>query len=165
LLIGPTGADSAPGPTPRLVDVYAGSQTALVDLDRRRVIPLKAGDAVLGTRGPHALVRRGSKLLGFHADTGALSPLANDLGRIVDQLANDEVVYAAPYVVNLRTLQVLGRQERAVLALARDGRTLTATTEPATVPELFGGPLRWLAPDASKDASRADCSCQKGSRR
>jgi len=61
-----TGIDAAPDfSSPRFVPVRPGAETALLDLEARRLIRLGADAVVLGTAGTTALVRRGSRLLAF----------------------------------------------------------------------------------------------------
>lgn len=135
----------------RLVPLYPGSEAALVDLDRRELLPLPPGSRVLSTRGPLALIWRGSELSSYDARTKSERPLAHGVLKNPDLLQTGGTVLLSPFVVTdidgpARTAP------HAPLALTATGFVLTAseTAEPA-VPGANGtirGPLHWVEAEA-----------------
>lgn len=143
--IGPAGGDTWPALTPRLVALYPGRDTVLVDLERRSVEPLRPNDVVIATAGPKALIRRGSTLLVHDVDGAPESTLATNAEVAGEHRVTGTFAYAAPYVVDVAVARLAGKVHGALLALGADGRALVAARD-ATEGELARGPLTWAAP-------------------
>jgi hypothetical protein len=127
------------------VALYPGKDSVLLDLDQRSTVALKAGDAVLGTLGPRAIFRRDHQLMLRDVTADSEVVLADGL-RSTRSLANGPWVAIAPLVANLETGALAGRVERRPLALAPDGRVLTARGGDADAEHLATGPLAWERP-------------------
>lgn len=143
--IGPAGDDTWPSLTPRLVAVYPGSDTVLVDLERESAATLRPNDVVIATYASTALIRRGSALLVHDVDGAPERTLAADAEVDGDFRVAGSFAYAAPYLVDLAGARLVGKLRGAVLALDRDGRALTAARD-ASDTELARGPLTWVTP-------------------
>ncbi len=76
----PLALDRWPEPPARLVPLYPGPDTVLVDLERRRTLATKPGDRVLATLGTRAYLLRGRALVVFDAERGAERVLLDDAG-------------------------------------------------------------------------------------
>jgi hypothetical protein len=143
------GSDRPPGPPSRLVALYPGSDTLLLDLETRRSVKVNGGGMVLATHGTVALVRRKRVLLLVDGTDGSERVLAGDLSPSLESFANGAVAFAAPWVVSLEAGKVLGRIEGRAYALAPNGRALVARGGDADADRLAVGPLAWLSPVAS----------------
>lgn len=136
--------------TPRLLALYPGRESVLLDLERRVLVPLQAGDLVLCTHGRTALVQRAGELWTFDVESGARTFLKGDLAAQPDVLLSSPAVYVAPWVVDVREGKVLGRYDapRPPLALAESGQLLVwaAAKAPGNGADLPRGPLRWTEP-------------------
>lgn len=133
---------------PRLLALYPGQASVLLDLERRLLVTLQPGDLVLCTHGKTALVQRARELWTFDVESGARTFLTGDLAAQPDVLLNAPVVYVSPWVVDVSQSKLLGRFHDAgpPLAVARDGRLLTWASQGPSAADLPLGPLRWSAP-------------------
>jgi hypothetical protein len=145
------GIDLAPSdrlqpcePWPRLLAVYPGKNTELIDLEARTLRPLQSGDLVLCTHRSSALIQRGSELLLFDADTGLTARLAEGVAELPDILLSPPSVLASPLVVDVAERRLIGHIDPRAhpLALTRDGRVLMARAN-AGPRDFELGPLRW----------------------
>jgi hypothetical protein len=134
---------SAPG-APRLVPLYPGADTVLVDLERRAVLRLTPGDRVITTVADRALLLRGRRLVAYQVGT-AEKPLGAEITPLEHVLRAGTVVALPPVAVDAATGTVLGKVPASPLALATDGSVLVAAA-PADASRLARGPLRWVRP-------------------
>jgi len=152
--VAPQSHDRWPGATPRLVAVYPGAGALLVDMDRRRTIPLAAGDAVIATSGARALVRRGRSLRLFDAATGKWQPLAGTTDLHPHLVRSGQVAVVSPLVVDVGKGKLLGQVEQRPLAVTTTGSVLVAVGGDATADRLAIGPLRWVSPSPVPTGSK-----------
>jgi len=137
--------DRTAGPPARLVPLYPGRDSVLLDLERRETVALRAGDAVLATRDSRALYRRDRELLLRDVTADAEVELAGDLSS-TESVTNGPWVAIAPVVANLETGTLSGRFQGRPLAVAPDGRVLVARGGDADGEHLALGPLTWQSP-------------------
>jgi hypothetical protein len=130
---------------PRLVALYPGLEAALLDADRRELLPLKTSDVVLATRGARALIRRGNTLLFYDADSRSEQPLPVTLERYPELLVTAPFVFISPALVNLETGTLVGRSSARPLALSSEGQLLIAEVA-ADGARVARGPLHWQTP-------------------
>jgi hypothetical protein len=131
--------------SPRLVPLYPGLETALLDTDRRELLPLKTADVVLATRGARALVRRGNTLLFYDADNRSEQLLPVTLDRYPQLLVTPPFVYLSPALVDLDAAALVGRSSARPLALSSEGQLLISELS-ADGARLARGPLHWQTP-------------------
>jgi len=131
--------------SPRLVALYPGLETALLDADRRELLALKTSDVVLATRGARALVRRGNALLFYDADSRSERPLPVTLDRYPQLLSTPPFVFISPALVNLDTAALVGLSAARPLALSSEGQLLLSEVAPDGS-RLARGPLHWQTP-------------------
>lgn len=143
--------DRWPAHTPRLVPLYPGPDTALLDLDTRKLTRLKHGDLVIATSRARALVRRRRKLVVHDADTGHEKTLPGRTDRLPDQRVNGHLAVVAPLVVDLDAGTVLGKVSRRPLAISSAGLVLVAEGRQAQAHQLSLGPLRWVEPSRREE--------------
>jgi hypothetical protein len=143
----PTSIDRWPVvPPPRLVPLYPGSEVMLIDLDRKKGLPLKPRDRVITTSGARALVRRARSIVLYDADTASETLLLADSGRFADVVVAGSVVAIGSQVIDLNQAKLLGNVEGRPLALTREGDVLLADGGAASAERLARGPLRWRKP-------------------
>jgi hypothetical protein len=131
--------------SPRLIALYPGLETALLDADRRELLPLKTSDVVLATRGARALVRRGNALLFYDADSRSEQLLPVTLARYPRLLVTHPFVFISPALVSLDTGLLVGRSTAQPLALSSEGQLLLSEVA-ADGARLARGPLHWQTP-------------------
>jgi hypothetical protein len=133
---------------PRLVPLHPGGDAALLDLDRREVEMLTAGDRIIATSGTRALVLRGRSLVLHELGRGD-----RELGREILPLAHiarmGSVFFVPPYVVDVASGQLLGRADDRAFAVATDGALLVGGGAPDAA-HFARGPLRWKAVGAGR---------------
>jgi hypothetical protein len=130
---------------PRLVALYPGPDTTLFDADRRELVPFRSRDVVLATRAGRALIRRGSTLLFYDADSRTEQILPVTLERFPSLLLTLPFVFVSPALVNLDTATLAGTSTSRPLALSSEGKLLVPEVE-ADGSRIARGPLRWLTP-------------------
>jgi hypothetical protein len=138
-------SDREPDGSPRLVALYPGTDTVLLDAEKRELLPLQPGDSVLTVRAALALVRRGNALLIYDADTHAEHALPGTLDRYPQVLLSAPYAFVSPLLVNLDAAAVVGQSKRHALALSNTGQLLLSDADP-DVSGLTHGPLRWQTP-------------------
>jgi len=132
---------------PRLVALYPGLETVLLDADRRELISLKTSDVVLATRAGRALVRRGNTLLFFDADRRTEQALPVTLDRYPQLLLTAPFVFISPALVNLDSAALVGTSTARPLSLSSEGQLLMPQKEAeADGTRVARGPLHWLTP-------------------
>lgn len=141
--------DSPPIVAPRLLPVYPGSATSLLDLDRRQLIPLQVGDLVLHTHDMQALLQRGSRLWRFDATSNEREELNLKTDRNSLLLRQGRFAFISPVLVDLGEKAPPRRLDRRPLALGSGGRLLVPTQsgEPDRAPQ---GPFSWAPAPAEK---------------
>lgn len=158
LEVQPLALDRYPEPGVRLVALYPGMDTVLVDLEKRRTQTLKPGDRVLATIGARAFLLRKSSLVVLDVDAVAERTLVADTGRFPRTLVELPVAVVGPLVLDLATERVLGSFEGRPLALTRAGDVLLAEGRAPSAGAVLRGPLRFRRPGASsgdRDAGHA----------
>ncbi|MEP7052311.1 MAG: hypothetical protein ABJB12_18235 [Pseudomonadota bacterium] len=143
--------DREVGDPARLVALYPGAETVLFDADKREVWKLQPGDSVIATRAARALVRRGSALVMYDADTHSEQALPGTLNKYPEVLVTPPFAFVSPVLVNVDTAQIAGTLEQRPLALSSTGQLLVGDSDPDNS-GLTRGPLHWLTPErASAD--------------
>ena len=146
LTLAPQSHDRWPAGSPRLVPLYPGQATVLVDMNRRVSVALKPGDSVIATSGPRALIRRGQSLWIHNVEQDRERPLPGRTNRLPLVVRTASIAVVSPLVVNLGTGRVLGQVSRRPWAVSRNGRVLVAAGREADAERLAVGPLSWVAP-------------------
>ncbi|MEO8902891.1 MAG: hypothetical protein ABI627_15320 [Polyangiaceae bacterium] len=126
----------------RLVALYPGADSVLFDADKREVLRLQPGDSVVATRGAHALIRRGSALLIYDADTHTEQALPGVLDKYPQIFVSQPFVFVSPLLIQLDSAQVVAQTRQRPLALSNSGQLLMSDSEPQSS-GLTHGPLRW----------------------
>jgi hypothetical protein len=146
-----TGLDHIPDRLPRLVPLFPGNGTVVVDLDAGVVVHLEPGDDVIHTRGTTAIVRRGKRLVVRDCVSGREQRLDVSVRPLGDALVTGAAIYVPPVILRLSsedgTVKLLGRAPAEVLGMSDKGYVLVAS-RPGTVAAPANGPLRWRAPQA-----------------
>ncbi len=138
--------DRWPDGSARLVALYPGADTALLDLDKKKLTLLKHGDLVVATSGGHALVHRGRQLLLHDVDTGREQPLAGRVANLPDVRVSGHLAIVEPLLVDVAAGKLLGKIDGRPLAISSAGLVLVAEGRQAEAHKLALGPLRWRAP-------------------
>lgn len=147
--VAPTSVDRWPVlPPSRLVALYPGSEVMLVDLERRKSLPLRPGDRVITTSGARALLRRGSSIYVYDAEALTETQLIADSGRFADVVVEGALVAVGSRVLNVNEGKLLGDVSGRPLALTREGDVLIADGGAPSADRLARGPLRWRKPAA-----------------
>jgi hypothetical protein len=142
----PLALDRYPEPATRLVPLYPGMDTVLVDLEKRRTVTLKPGDRVLATLGPRAFVLRKSALVVLDVDAASEKTLIADTGRYPRTLVELPVGIVGTLVVDFAAERVLGSFNGRPLALTRAGDVLVAEGRGPSANAVLRGPLRFARP-------------------
>jgi hypothetical protein len=131
----------------RLVPVYTGSDAALLDLDKRELLPLAPGSRVLAQSGALALIWRDNELFGYDAEQRRESRLAQGVERNPDLLQTAGTVLLTPFLAIGPTGPVLTAPPHA-LAVSAGGLVLSgsAAVPAGAAPRSAIGPLRWVDP-------------------
>ncbi len=135
--------DREPEEPQRLVALYPGADTMLLDADKLAILPLKAGDSVLAMLAGRALIRRGNALLIFDADTLSEQQLPGTLDKFPEVLLSGPYAFVSPLLVDLYAGQVVGGSHERPIALSNTGQLLLSDGEPDAAGRL-GAPLHWL---------------------
>jgi hypothetical protein len=139
-----TGIDREATLGTRLVPLYPGSDTSLLDLERREPLPLPVGSRVLATTGALAVIWRDSDLYRYDAQTRTAERLAHGVLKNPDFLQTGASILLSPFVVvggNAPALKSPGQ----ALALTFGGSVLVPTDSGAGAGRgVIEGPLHWL---------------------
>jgi hypothetical protein len=132
----------------RLVPVYPGSDSGLVDLERRELLMLPSGSRALATVGPQALLWRGNDLFGYDARTMREERLAQGVHKNPDLLRAGDATLLSPFVILGATGPALSSPSPA-LALTAAGHVLTSgdggrATNGSGAGVAIEGPLHWV---------------------
>lgn len=148
----PRSVDHGAPQDSRLVALYPGAGTVLLDLDRRELHTLEPGDAILAIDGLRALLRRGRELRFYDAATRTLSAAVGTVAQLADVLREPPIVFITPLVVDVARAAVARELDPAErpLAVTSDGRVLTAA-QPAAERALAIGPLKLGLPGRAMD--------------
>jgi hypothetical protein len=144
----PLALDRYPGPSVRLVPVYPGLDTVLVDLEKRRTLTLKPGDRVLATLGARAFLLRKATLVVLDVDSTSERTLVADTGRYPRTLVELPVAVVGSLLLDLAGERVLGSFPGRPLALTRTGEVLFAEGRGPSADAVLRGPLRFRRPGA-----------------
>ena len=134
----------------RLVAIYPGSESSLLDLERRELLPLAAGSRVVATNGALALIWRDSDLYRYDAISKTEQRLAHGVSKNPDLLQAGNTVLLSPFVIVGCDAPALASPPQA-LAVSSAGFVLTAAAATGTdtpgSPALrtaIQGPLHWV---------------------
>lgn len=127
----------------RLVPLYPGAESALVDLERRELLPLPAGSRVVASVGSRALIWREGDLYGFDAESKREEQLARGVQKSPDLFDAGGTVLLTPFVVIGAKGPALPSPPRA-LAVSAPGFVLTASGTASLGDGAIEGPLRWV---------------------
>lgn len=138
--------DRFPAGRSRLLALYPGADTALMDLDTRKLTLLHRGDRVIATSRARALVQRGRRLVIHDVDHAPEHVLEGRTDRLPDARATGRFAVVAPLVVDVGAGKLLGKVSGRPLAVSSAGLVLVAQGRQARAHQLSGGPLRWIEP-------------------
>jgi hypothetical protein len=139
----PLVLDRYPEPDVRLVPLYPGVDTVLIDLANRRTLTLKPGDRVLTTLGARAFLLRKTALVVFDVDSASERTLVADTGRHPRTLVELPVAVVGSLVLDLAAERVLGSVAGRPLALTKAGDVLVAEGRGPSSDAVLRGPLRF----------------------
>jgi hypothetical protein len=145
----PLAIDRYPEPGSRLVALYPGVDTVLVDLQKRRTLSLKPGDRVLATLGARAFILRKTALVVVDVDETSERTLVADTGRYPRTLVELPVAVVGTLVLDLAAERVLGSVPGRPLALTRSGDVLIAEGRGPSADAILRGPLRFRRPGSA----------------
>jgi len=130
----------------RLVPLYPGSEAALLDLDRRELLPLPTGSRVLATSRAFAVIWRSSDLFRYDAETKSESSLARGVHKNPDFLQSGATILLSPFVIVDGSAPALVSPGPA-LAVTATGMVLLPSSRRATSGQVaqvvIEGPLHW----------------------
>jgi len=132
VVVQPMALDRWPETPRRLVPLYPGSDTVLIDLDQRRMQPLRPGDRVLSTSGARALVRRERAVLSFDAERGVEVPLIASAEPFAGLVVAGTFVAVGSTLLDAATGSVVGALPGRPLLLTPSGDALIAEGGPAS---------------------------------
>lgn len=127
----------------RLLPVYAGTKSYLVDFERSALVELQDRDQLLAQQGDQVLLRRGSAIVRRDLGTREDSVLVSDIAAGARLIAGSDSAWIDPYFVPAAPRFEPVRIAQTVVALSRNGCAL-AYTQPFDPPQLPRGPLRWV---------------------
>lgn len=142
LVLSAPAGDHFGGWPSRLLPLYPGSDTTLVDVDTGDATNLTPGDRVVAAVGDHALVLRDRSLV-LYTRGAPEQTLATAVDPLSHMQRAGAVVAIAPVVVDVEKGEVLGAADARALAVARDGAVLTASGSSADATRMAVGPLTW----------------------
>lgn len=137
----------------RLIPLYPGSDAALVDLERRELLPLAPSSRVLAVTGATALLWRGHELFRYDARSRSEVLLAGGVLKNPDLLRAGDAVLLSPYVLVDAAQPLLTSPTERPLALSVSGHVLAAAGDrpgaaagagAARAGGAIEGPLHWL---------------------
>jgi hypothetical protein len=149
-VVQPMALDRWPETPRRLVPMYPGMDTLLVDLDQRRALALRPGDRVLATSGAHALVRRERAVLAFDADSSTETPLVANVEPFAGLVVSGALAAVGSTLLDASTARIVGTLPGRPLLLTPSGDALVAEGGTASADAFARGPLRWHRAAAPK---------------
>jgi hypothetical protein len=150
VVVQPMALDRWPEAPERLVALYPGSDTLLVDLDTRRTRLLRPGDRVLVTSGTRALVRREKSVLLVDATTGAETTLVSSTEPFAGLVVSGSLAAVGKTLLDAATGSVVGTLPGRPLLLTPNGDALVAEGGPPSADQFARAPLRWHRAAAPK---------------
>jgi len=127
----------------RLVPLYPGSDAALVDLERRELLPLTLGSRVVSVSGDTALLWRGNDLYLYDARSKAEARIAQGVLKNPELLQVSGATLLSPFVILGGGAPALRSPTERPLALSATGHVLSGSP-PAAGGDIMQGPLHWL---------------------
>ncbi len=143
----PTELDARAVREQRLVPLYPGGDTLLIDLARRETHLLKPSDLVIHIFETRALVRRRDRLFVFDVETRSELELEVTLDALPYVLTQGRFAVVTPAVVDVGAGALVGVTRERPLALSRSGQLLVAAGGGPSAERLARGPLTWKAPE------------------
>jgi len=131
----------------RLVPLYPGALSFLLDMERGAALPLLPDDGIVTVDQEQALIWRKNRLLRFSGVTQELLDLGVEVEPLAYVVQNRGLAVVSPYVVDLKREQALGKIAGRPLAVADDGHVLIAKGQQASADSLATGPLSWVSPN------------------
>jgi len=150
VVVQPMALDRWPELPRRLVPIYPGMDTMLIDLDQRRALPLRPSDRVLATSGAHALVRRERTLVAFDADHGSETSLVANVEPFAGLVVNGTLAAVGTTLLDAAAARIVGTLPGRPLLLTPSGDALVAEGGTASADAFARGPLRWHRAAAPK---------------
>jgi hypothetical protein len=140
--IAPTEHDNEPAARDvRYVPISSGATPIVVDMEGRRPIALKPGDAALASSGDHVLVRRGDRLVLWHVTHERELLLEPAVEPFAELVRGGDIVAIQPLVIDVAAGKLLGLVNSRPHAVSSQGDVLTATEHGEA--GLPSGPFRW----------------------
>lgn len=124
----------------RLVPLYPGSETSLLDLERRELLPLPSGSRVLATTGALAVLWLGGDVVRYDAERKSQERLAHGVLKNPDLLRSGGSLLLSPFVIVAGNAPALESPGPA-LALTSGGQVLVPSRAGSGGIE---GPLHWV---------------------
>ncbi len=133
----------------RLLPLYPRGNATLVDFQTRKLVPLRAGDQVLATRGEGALIRSRGALYWSTTD-GTRNQLAKQAGDDEAVRLSETLALVHQTVIDLVSGKRLATVPKDALWATRAGRALVPASA-ATDESVALGPLRWVGPQSPRE--------------
>lgn len=152
-----TGVDVGPSSRTTLIPLRPGAEPALVDFQKKRLIPLESGEAVLATSARGALLRRGSELFLF--DGAARRPLPHKAPPLTPLMPRGSVVAVGRTVFQLTDASIVSWELPAPpLALTDRGMALIPREAEASSRWARGPLTQVFAPGADEHSGVTACA-------
>jgi hypothetical protein len=129
-------------PASRLLPLYPGPDTVLVDVDGGEIVRLSPGDRVIAGSGDNVLVLRGRSVV-LHSRGAAEQTLSQDVDPLAHVVKSGALVAISPVIVDVAQGVISGHTDGRALALAHDASILVASGCTADATHMAVGPLIW----------------------
>lgn len=134
----------------RLLPIYSGTRSTLVDFERQSIVTLNERDQLLAQAGETVVLRRGTSLVRRGLTDASEAILAGDVAPGARVILGRRVAWVDPYVVDAGSRALPYVVPRVVAALSENGCALSYTRV-AEPPGYACGPLRWACGTPSAD--------------
>ena len=124
----------------RLAALYPGSESRLMDLQTRELLPLPTGSRVVQVEGGRAVIWRGQELYVYDAETRQEERLAEGVAKNPDLMRVGSALLLTPFVLTGPSGPVLASPTAQPLALSVSGHVLVGSPADGAIL----GPLHWL---------------------
>lgn len=143
--------------TSRVLPIYSGSKSYIIDFEQTRSVELLERDQLLARTGDELLVRRGHLVLRRSLTTGNESPLEQAAAAGASIQVTDGYAYVSPYLIAAAPDEAPRNLPQGVLAITAKGCALVPR-EPADPPRYAQGPLRWLCRGSGSPSDEANAA-------